>query len=319
MASVVPWSRRLEQWRPHDDPAAGKGPGRPPIGWERMLRLYCLQPWWGLADEALADAVYDSQALRGLLGLDLGRAAVPDATTLLQFRHLLETAGLTRTIFATINHLWRERGLLMTKGTVVDATLIAAPPSTQNKAQARDPEMGHTRKGQPYYCGAQAHLGVDAASGLVHRTTTTAAKGADITATVNLPHGAEVAVLADAGYTGAEQRAELKDQEVQWYIATQRGKMAAWPDGRAKALFKHVERLKAHVRRRGAHLLHRIKDRCHPRQLRYQGLKNNGAQHEVLCALAHLIIVNKALLAGLRGHCAHKRGERTMSHPERPK
>jgi len=187
------------------------------------LRLYCLPQWFGLADEAREDAVYDSQALRGFPGLDLGRAAVPDATTLLKFRHLLETAGLTRTIFETINQMLRERGLLMTKGTVVDATLIAAPPSTKNKAQARDPEMGHTRKGQQYY--------FDAESGLVHSTTTTAANVADITATANLLHGAEAAVFADAGYTGAEKRAELKDQDVQWYIATKRGKIAALPDG----------------------------------------------------------------------------------------
>ena len=297
MEIVVPWSRLLEQLRPHYYPEAGKGPGRPPIGLERMLRLYFLQQWFGLADEALEDAVYDSQALRGFLGLDLGREAVPDATTLLKFRHLLETAGLTRTIFETINQMLRERGLLMTKGTVVDATLIAAPPSTKNKAQARDPEMGHTRKGQQYYFGAKAHIGVDAESGLVHSTTTTAANVADITATANLLHGAEAAVFADAGYTGAEKRAELKDQDVQWYIATKRGKIAALPDGQAKALFKQVERLKAHVRSRVEHIFHLIKDRFHYRKLRYQGLKKNGAQHEVLFALANLIIVKKALLA----------------------
>ena len=297
MEIVVPWSRLLEQLRPHYYPEVGKGPGRPPIGLERMLRLYFLQQWFGLADEALEDAVYDSQALRGFLGLDLGREAVPDATTLLKFRHLLETAGLTRTIFETINQMLRERGLLMTKGTVVDATLIAAPPSTKNKAQARDPEMGHTRKGQQYYFGAKAHIGVDAESGLVHSTTTTAANVADITATANLLHGAEAAVFADAGYTGAEKRAELKDQDVQWYIATKRGKIAALPDGQAKALFKQVERLKAHVRSRVEHIFHLIKDRFHYRKLRYQGLKKNGAQHEVLFALANLIIVKKALLA----------------------
>ena len=212
MEIVVPWSRLLEQWRPHDYPEAGKGPGRPPIGLELMLRLYFLQQWFGLADEALEDAVYDSQAFRGFLGLDLGRAAVPDATTLLKFRHLLETAGLTKTIFETINHLLLERGLLMNKGAWVDATLIAAPSSTKNQEQARDPERGHTGQGQPYYCGAKAHLGVDGASGWVHGTTTTAANVADITATGHLRHGEEAAVLADAGYTGAEQRAELKDR-----------------------------------------------------------------------------------------------------------
>lgn len=297
MAIVVPWSRLLEQPRPHYYPAAGQGLGRPPIGLELMLRLYFLQQWFGLADEALEDAVYDSQALRGFLGLDLGRAAVPDATTLLKFRHLLETAGLTKTIFETINHLLRERGLLMNKGTLVDATIIAAPSSTKNQDHARDAEMGHTRKGQQYYFGAKAHIGVDAASGLVHSVTTTAANVADITATANLLHGEEEAVFADAGYTGAEKRAELKDRQVKWYIAAKRGQVAALPAGAVKDLTQRIERLKAQARSRVEHVFHLIKDRFHHRKLRYQGLKKNGAQHEVLFALANLIIAKKALLA----------------------
>jgi IS5 family transposase len=296
MEIVVPWARLLEQLRPHYYPAAGKGPGRPPIGLERMLRLYFLQQWFGLADEALEDAVYDSQAFRGFLGLDLGREAVPDATTLLKFRHLLETAGLTKTLFDTINALLRERGLLMNKGTLVDATIIAAPASTKNQARARDPDMGHTRKGKQYFFGAKAHIGVDAESGLVHSTTTTAANVADITETANLLQGEEEAVFADAGYTGAEKREELKDRQVKWYIAAKRGKVAALPEGEVKDLTKRMERIKAHVRSRVEHVFHLIKDRFHSRKLRYQGLKKNGAQQEVLFALANLIIAKKALL-----------------------
>ena len=297
MEIVVPWARLLEALCPHYYPTAGQGPGRPPLGLERMLRLYFLQQWFGLADEALEDAVYDSQAFRDFLGLDLGREAVPDATTLLKFRHLLETAGLTQTILATINALLRERGLLMNKGTLVDATIIAAPSSTKNQAHGRDPEMGHTRKGKQYFFGAKAHIGVDAESGLVHSTTTTAANVADITETGHLLHGEEEAVFADAGYTGAEKRAELKDRQVKWYIATKRGKIAALPEGQAKALFKHIERLKAQTRSRVEHVFHLIKDRFHYRKLRYQGLKKNGAQQAVLFALANLIIVKKSLLA----------------------
>ena len=297
MELVVPWARLLEALRPHYYPTASKGPGRPPIGLERMLRLYFLQQWFGLADEALEDAVYDSQAFRGFLGLDLGREAVPDATTLLKFRHRLETAGLTKTIFDTINALLRERSLLMNQGTWVDATIIAAPSSTKNQARARDPDMGHTRKGQQYFFGAKAHIGVDAESGWVHSTTTTAANVADITETANPLQGEEEAVFADAGYTGAEKREELKDLDVTWYIATKRGKITALPEGKAKALFKQVARLKAQVRSRVEHVFHLIKDRFHHRKLRYQGLEKNGAQHEVLFALANLIIVKKALLA----------------------
>ena len=157
--------------------------------------------------------------------------------------------------------------------------------------------MGHTRKGQQYYCGAKAHLEVDAASGLVHSTTTTAANVADITATGNLLHGEEVAVVADAGYTGAAQRAEWKDREVTWYIAAQRGTIAAWPDGQSKDLIKQIEQLKAQVRSRVEHAFHIIKDRFHHRKRRYQGLKKNAAQHEGLFALANLIIAKPALLA----------------------
>jgi IS5 family transposase len=191
----------------------------------------------------------------------------------------------------------RKRGLLMNQGTLVDATLIAAPALTKNKDKARDPEMGHTRKGQQYYFGAKAHIGVDAESGLVHSTITTAANVADIPATVNLLQGEEAVVFADAGYTGAEKREELKDRQVKWSIATQRGKIAALPEGEAKALFKKIERLKAHVRSRVEPVFHILKDRFHYRKRRYKGLKKNGAQHEVLFALANLIIAKQALLA----------------------
>jgi transposase, IS5 family len=297
MAIVVPWARLLEALRPHDYPTAGQGPGRPPMGLERMLRRYFLQQWFGLADEALEDTVDDSQAFRGFLGHDLGREAVPAATTLLKFRHLLETNGLTKTLFDTINARLRARGLLMNQGTLVDAPLIAAPSSTNNKEKARDPERGHTRKGQPSYFGAKAHIGVDEASGWVHSTTTTAANVADITATVNLLPGEEEAVFADAGDTGAEQREELKDRQVKWDIAAQRGQVAALPEGEVKALTQRMERLKAHVRSRVEHVFHLLKDRFPSRKLRYQGLKKNGAQHEVLFALANVSIAKQALLA----------------------
>ena len=297
MEIVVPWARLLEALSPHYYPTAGQGPGRPPMGLERMLRLYFLQQGFGLADEALEDAVYDSQAFRSFLGIDLGREAVPDATTLLKFRRLLATQGLTKTIFDAINALLRERGLLMNQGTLVDATIIAAPSSTKNQDKARDPEMGHTRKGKQYYFGAKAHIGVDEESGLVHSTTTTAANVADITETVNLLHGEEAAVFADAGYTGAEKREELKDRQVKWHIAAKRGKVAALPEGEVKDLTKRIERLKAQVRSRVEHVFHIIKDRFHYRKLRYKGLKKNGAQHEVLFALANLIIAKMALLA----------------------
>ena len=297
MEIVVPWSRLLEVLKPHYYPNAGQRAGRPPIGLERMLRLYFLQQWFGLADETLEDGVYDSQAFRHFLGIDLGREAVPDATTLLKFRHLLEDQNLTQTIFDTLNQMLREWGRLMNQGTLVDATLIAAPASTKNKEHTRDPEMGHTGKGKPYYLGAKAHIGVDAASGLVHSVTTTAANVADITETVNRLHGEEEMVFADAGYTGAAQHEELKGLAVKWHIAAKRGKLKALPEGPLKAVMYQIERLKSQVRSRVEQVFHRLKDRFHHRKLRYQGLQKNGAQHHVLFALANLVIAKKALLA----------------------
>lgn len=154
--------------------------GRPPIGLERMLRIYFLQQWYGLADEALEDALYDSQALRGFAGIDLSVAAVPDATTVLNFRHWLEQHDLTRALFDEVGARLEERGLLMRQGTIVDATIIAAAPSTKNKSKARDPEMHQTRKGNQWYFGMKAHIGVDVASGVVHSLVGTAANEADI-------------------------------------------------------------------------------------------------------------------------------------------
>src|SRR5215210_8776729 len=193
--------------------------GRPPIGIERMLRIYFLQQWYGLADEALEDALYDSQGLRGFAGIDLSVVAVPDATTVLNFRHWLEQHDLTRALFDEIGAMLEERGLLMRQGTIVDATIIAAPPSTRSEEKARDPEMHQTKKGNQWYFGMKAHIGVDVASGLVHTMVGTAANEADINQTASLLHGREEAVFADAGYTGADKRPELEDRDVSWNIA----------------------------------------------------------------------------------------------------
>ena len=179
-----------------------------------------LQQWYTLADEALEDAIYDSQALRNFVGIDLGTESVPDATTLLQFRHLLEKHDLTKTIFETVNRHLRERGLLLNKGTLTDATILAAPSSTKNQEKARDPEMHQTRKGNQWYFGMKAHIGADGDSGLVHTVVGTAANIADVSQTEHLLHGEEEVVFADAGYIGAEKREALKDKPVKWRIAT---------------------------------------------------------------------------------------------------
>jgi IS5 family transposase len=195
-----------------------------------MLRVYFLQQWYGLADEALEDALYDSQALRSFAAIELGRDPVPDATTVLHFRHWLERHGLSKALFDEVAAPLTERGLLMREGTIVDATIISAPSATKNQAKARDPEMHQAKKGNQWYFGMRAHLGVDAASGLVHRLTSTAANEADINQTAALLHGEEKAVFADAGYTGAAKTTRT---------------------GGSQAVLEHRHQAQDHQRRRG--------------------------------------------------------------------
>jgi IS5 family transposase len=183
MERIVPWARLIAVIEPLY-PTSGRV-GRQPIGVPRMLRMYCLQQWYGLADEALEDALYDSQALRDFVGIDLSRESVPDATTLLKFRRLLQDNDLTRALFDEINAHLSEQGLLMRAGTIVDATIIAAPSSTKNEDKARDPEMHQTKKGKQWHFGMKAHIGVDAQSGLVHTVIGTAANVSDVTRPVH--------------------------------------------------------------------------------------------------------------------------------------
>jgi transposase, IS5 family len=293
MEVVVPWSRLVERLRPFS-PTGERG--RPPIGLERMLRLYFVQQWYGLADEALEDALYDSQALRGFAGIDLSLATVPDATTVLNFRHWLEQHDLTKVLFDEVGAMLEERGLLMHQGTIVDATIIAAPPSTKNKSKSRDPEMRQTKKGNQWHFGMKAHIGVDVASGVVHILVGTAANEADINQTATLLHGRESDVLADAGYTGADKRPELEDRDVAWNIAITRGIIKALPK-RLRDLAEPVERALAQVRAWVEHPFHIVKNRFHHKKLRYRGLAKNTAQLHTLFALANLLIVKKTLLA----------------------
>jgi len=293
MEMVVPWTRLVDRLAP----LYPKGErGRPPIGLERMLRLYFLQQWYGLADEALEDALYDSQALRGFAGIELNCDPVPDATTVLHFRHWLEKHELTKSLFDEVSALLAERGLLMRQGTIVDATIIAAPSSTKNKEKARDPEMHQTKKGNQWYFGMKAHLGVDAASRLVHTLIGTAANEADINQMAALLHGEEKAVFADAGYTGVAKRPELADRALSWNIAIKRHIIKALPSP-LRDLAAAEEKAKAQVRAWVEHPFHIIKDRFHYRKVRYRGLRKNTAQLYSLFALANLVVAKKPLLA----------------------
>jgi IS5 family transposase len=293
MEQAVPWVRLMDRLTP----LYPKGErGRPPIPLERMLRVYFVQQWYGLADEAVEDAFYDSQALRGFAGIDLNRDAIPDATTVLHFRHWLERHNLTKGLFDEVAAMLEERGLLMRQGTIVDATIIAAPPSTKNKQKARDPEMHQTKKGNQWHFGMKAHIGVDVASGLVHTVVGTAANEADITQVAKLMHGQEEDMFGDAGYTGADKRPELADRDVSWNIAIKRSIIKALPQA-LREVAEPVERALAQVRAVVEHPFHIIKNRFRHKKLRYRGLKKNTAQLYTLFALANLMIVKQALLA----------------------
>ena len=223
MDEAIPWAKLLGVL----EPFYPKGErGRPPIGLERILRVYFLQQWYGVADEALEDALYDSQALQGFARIDLAGGGVPDATTLLNFRRRLETHVLCKGLFA-------GRSLLLRAGTLVDATLIAAPPSTKNQEKQRDPEMHETKKGNQWHFGMKAHIGVDRDSKLVHTVVVTAANVADITQAAELLHGQETQVHGDAGYTGVEKRAEIValGRPIDWHIACKRGLLKALAEG----------------------------------------------------------------------------------------
>ena len=296
MEEVIPWARLLAVIAPHYP----KGErGRPPIGLERMLRVYFLQQWYALADEALEDALYDSQALQRFAGIELDAEGVPDATTLLKFRRLLETHDLCQALFTAINADLAARGLLLREGTLVDATLIAAPSSTKNQKRERDPEMHQTKKGNQWYFGLKAHLGTDRDSKLVHTVVVTAANVADIAKTAELLHGEETQVHGDAGYTGVEKRPEIVAlaRPIDWQIACKRGLIKALAEGAQKEAIKAVEHAKAAVRAFVEHPFHIVKNLFGHRKTRYRGLAKNRHQLHTLFGLANVLIAARRVAA----------------------
>lgn len=207
----------------------------------------------GLSDEGIEDAIYDSQAIRGFVGIDLNRESAPDATTLLKFRRLLEKNELTPTIFKAINAHLAAKGLIMREGTIVDATLIAASPSTKNKDGKGDPEMHQSKKGNDWHFGMKAHIGFDASSGLVHTVIGTAGNVSDVTQAGTLLHGEESAALGDAGYQGVEKRPENQGKAVVWHVAMTRSKRKALPKNKLGRSVEKLEHLKASVRAKVEH------------------------------------------------------------------
>ena len=293
--SVIPWQKLLDVIAPRY--RKGGKTGRPSIPLERLLRMYLVQQCFALSDEGTEDALYDSQSIRDFVGLDLARETAPDATTLLHFRHLLEKHHLTEGLFAAINAHLTEKGLILREGTIIDATLIAAPSSTKNKEGTRDPEMHQTKKGKQWYFGMKAHIGVDASSGIIHTVVTTPANDHDVTQAGNLLHGEEKSVFGDAGYQGVEKRDENKDRQNTWHIALRPGKRKALPDDEIGRIDEAIEKLKAKVRAKVEHPFHILKNRLGLKKTRYRGLMKNTAQLFTLFGIANLLIAKRKLLA----------------------
>ena len=292
--AVTPWGE-LERTITPFYPSSG-GRGRPPIGLTRMLRMYVAQQCFGLSDEGVEDALYDSQAIRRFVGIDLAREAAPDATTLLKFRRLLETHQLTESIFNAINAHLAEKGLLLREGTIVDATLIAAPPSTKNREGKRDEEMHQAKKGNQWHFGMKAHIGVDAQSGLVHTVIGTAANVSDVTQAQALLHGEETDAFGDAGYQGVEKRPESQEVPVTWHVAMRPGKRRALDKSDpVDQLTDKIEKAKAAIRAKVEHPFRVIKRQFGYVKTRYRGLKKNTAQLVTLFALSNLWMVRDKL------------------------
>ena len=293
MERVVPWTALVELVMPYA-PEGMKG--RPPFAVEAMLRIHFMQQWFTLSDPAMEEALHDVPLFREFTGLGWDRR-LPDESTILRFRHLLERHKIAEQILAVVNDLLISQGLLLKAGTVVDATLIAAPSSTKNKDGQRDPEMHQSKKGNQWYFGMKCHIGVDADSGLVHTVRGTSGNVNDVVEANSLLHRDESVVFADSGYQGAARRPDAKPG-VDWRIALGPGRRRALDKGnQIDALIDQVEKLKASVRAKVEHPFRVIKRQFGHVKVRYRGLKKNTAQLITLFALSNLWMARGRLLA----------------------
>jgi IS5 family transposase len=294
MDLVMPWGELLALIAPHAPVAKT---GRPPFDLAMMLRIHCLQQWFGLSDLGAEEALFETSFLRDFVGIS-GTERIPDRVSVLRFRHLLEEHELSPKILAVINAKLAAHGLLLKTGTVVEATLIAAPSSTKNKTGARDPEMHQAKKGNQWHFGMKAHIGVDAESGLVHTVIGTAANVNDVTQGHALLHGDEQIVFADAGYQGAPKRDEATG--VDWHIAMRPGKRKQQKHTPWGSLTEQAEKLKASVRAKVEHPFRVIKRQFGHCKVRYRGLAKNTAQLMTLFALSNIWMARKVLLQRVR-------------------
>jgi transposase, IS5 family len=288
MDAVIPWATLLALIEPHY-PKAGNG--RQPLGLETMLRTYFVQQWFNLSDPQAEDALYDSESTRRFVGLELGEDPVPDESTILRFRHLLEAHELTAQIFATVNDLLTAKRLLLKSGTIVDATIIAAPSSTKNASRARDPEMKQTRKGNNWHFGMKVHIGTDR-RGIVHHLTVTDAACADIKQLPDLLHGTERELFGDQAYWKEADRQAYEARGIRYRVNRR-------PAGRHHPLterWRRINRIRSRTRARCEHPFHVVKRLWGFTKVRYRGLKKNLTRTYALFALANLYRVRRHLL-----------------------
>ena len=289
MEQVVPWQRLVSKIEPHYP--KGEGRGRPPIGIERMLRIYCLQQWFNLSDPAVEEALYDSNAMRRFVGIDLGREPAPDETTVCKFRHLIERHGLAEKMFASVNRYLAERGLRVSNGTIVDATIIQAPSSTKNRDKQRDPEMYQTKKGNQWYFGMKLHIGTDSKTRLIHSLETTPANVHDSQVMEHLLHGGETRVWGDSAYGGQRERILSKAPCAQDFTNRKGTRNNPLSDAE-----RERNRTKSKVRARVEHPFHVIKQVFGFTKVRYRGLMKNTSRLNMLCALTNLHMARRRLL-----------------------
>lgn len=286
MDAVIPWDRLLELIGRHYPTGEG---GRPPKPLATMLRIYFMQQWFNLSDPGAEDGLYDSEAMRRFAGLDLADDAIPDETTILNFRHFLEERHLTEVIFSAVRGLLEDRRLLLKSGTIVDATLIEAPPSTKNEEGKRDPEMKQTRKGKAWHFGMKLHVGTDR-QGLVHTVTATDAAQADVTQMPELLHGEEREVFGDQAYWKQADREALEALGVRYRVNHR-----AAPQHVLSERWRKINRARSRIRARGEHAFHVVKRLWGFAKVRYRGIAKNLARAFTMFALANLYLVRRRL------------------------
>lgn len=289
MERVMPWSRLCGLIEPHYPKGSPRG-GRPPLPLERMFRIYCLQQWYNLSDPAAEEALYDSITMRQFAGVSTDADIIPDETSILNFRRLLEKHNLTERLLCEINAHLAERGMIVGKGTIVDATIINAPSSTKNAQKKRDPEMHQTRKGKQWYFGMKVHSGTDADSGLVHTVRATSANVADVNVLGELLHGGEESLHGDSAYHSKELKAQAEASGIEFNV-NQRGTKSHPLTKAQRARNRRLSRIRATVE----HPFLVVKRLWGHAKVRYRGIKKNLAQMFTLFGLANLYRVRRRL------------------------